>query len=203
MAFDEVRFPVNIALGATGGPAFKTEIVTTAAGLEYRNALWSVARGTWDVGSGVKGTSDYQAIIAFHYARQGSLRGFRFKDWSDYSVTDQTLIASADGGETTAQLVKTYTNGGRTYTRTIYKPVSGTVTAKKNGDALSISVNTVTGVITFGALTAADAVTATFEFDVPVRFAQDDLRLALHLADVGEVPQIPLVELKLDSDGDG
>jgi uncharacterized protein (TIGR02217 family) len=51
--FHEVRFPDNIAYGATGGPEFATTVVVTGAGHEQRNADWPrrVAAGTWRAGS--------------------------------------------------------------------------------------------------------------------------------------------------------
>ena len=52
--FHEVRFPDNIAYGATGGPEFATTVVATASGHEKRNVNWSEARGRWDVASGLK-----------------------------------------------------------------------------------------------------------------------------------------------------
>jgi uncharacterized protein (TIGR02217 family) len=38
--FHEVRFPDNIAYGATGGPEFATTVVATGAGHEKRNVNW-------------------------------------------------------------------------------------------------------------------------------------------------------------------
>jgi Conserved hypothetical protein 2217 (DUF2460) len=51
--FHEVRFPDNIAYGATGGPEFATTVVATGAGHEKRNVNWAEARGRWDVASRV------------------------------------------------------------------------------------------------------------------------------------------------------
>jgi uncharacterized protein (TIGR02217 family) len=39
--FHEVRFPDNIAYGATGGPEFATMVVATGSGHEKRNVNWS------------------------------------------------------------------------------------------------------------------------------------------------------------------
>jgi uncharacterized protein (TIGR02217 family) len=49
--FHEVRFPDNIAYGATGGPEFATTVVATGAGHEKRNVNWAQARCRWDVAS--------------------------------------------------------------------------------------------------------------------------------------------------------
>ena len=55
-----------------------------------------------------------------------------------------------------------------------------------------------TGVVTFvaGAAPAAGAaVTAGFEFDVPVRFDIDRIDLNLTAFDAGRIPAIPLMEI--------
>ena len=50
-SFHEVRFPDNVAYGATGGPEFATTVVATGSGHEKRNVNWAQARGRWDVAS--------------------------------------------------------------------------------------------------------------------------------------------------------
>ena len=202
-AFHEVQLPPGISRGATGGPGHKTTIVVSDSGFEQRNADWSMARGQWDISYGIKTRTDMDAIKAFHYARRGRLHGFRFKDWSDYSVTAQVLIASATGAETSVQLLKTYTDSGGTYTRTIYKPVATGFQLYDNGSPLTSSLNTVTGIATFSAVTAGHTITWTGTFDVPVRFDSDDLRIQTNDTDILEVPAINLVELRLDSSGQG
>jgi Conserved hypothetical protein 2217 (DUF2460) len=47
-SFHEVRFPDNIAYGATGGPEFAPTVVATASGHEKRNVNWAEARGRWE-----------------------------------------------------------------------------------------------------------------------------------------------------------
>jgi uncharacterized protein (TIGR02217 family) len=105
--FHEVRFPDNIAYGATGGPEFAATVVVTGAGHEQRNVDWAEARGRWDVGSGLKNQEQLDELIAFFRARKGKAYGFRFKDWTDYKATDQ-LIGTGDGAIKTFQLVKRY-----------------------------------------------------------------------------------------------
>ena len=78
-SFHEVRFPDNIAYGATGGPEFATTVVATSAGHEKRNVNWSEARGRWDVASGLKKRVQIDELIAFFRARRGKAYGFRFK----------------------------------------------------------------------------------------------------------------------------
>src|SRR5919106_1773044 len=108
--FHEVRFPDNIAYGATGGPEFATTVVATSAGHEKRNVNWAEARGRWDVASGLKKQAQIDELIAFFRARRGKAYGFRFKDWTDYKATGQ-LLGTGDGFQTQFQLVKHYPSG--------------------------------------------------------------------------------------------
>jgi uncharacterized protein (TIGR02217 family) len=43
---------------------------------------------------------------------------------------------------------------------------------------------------------AGAQVTAGFEFDVPVRFDTDELRINLAQFEAGDIPEIPLVEIR-------
>jgi uncharacterized protein (TIGR02217 family) len=124
--FHEVRFPDNIAYGATGGPEFATTVVATSAGHEKRNINWAQARGRWDVASGLKKQAQIDELIAFFRARRGKAYGFRFKDWTDYKATGQ-LLGTGDDAQSQFQLVKHYPSGSVIEVRTITKPVAGTV----------------------------------------------------------------------------
>jgi uncharacterized protein (TIGR02217 family) len=68
--FHEVRFPDNIAYGATGGPEFATTVVATGSGHEKRNVNWAQARGRWDVASGLKKQAQIDELIAIFRARR-------------------------------------------------------------------------------------------------------------------------------------
>src|SRR3984957_518343 len=125
-AFHEVRFPPNIAYGASGGPEFNTTVAANLAGYEQRNINWPAARGKWDISTGIKSQSDMQAVIAFFRARFGKAYGFRFKDWSDYQGTGE-LIGTGDGSNKIFQLVRNYVSGSYSYQRQIKKPVNATV----------------------------------------------------------------------------
>jgi uncharacterized protein (TIGR02217 family) len=77
--FHEVRFPDNIAYGATGGPEFATTVVVTGSGHEKRNVNWAEARGRWDVASGLKKQAQIDELTTFFRARMGKAYGFRFR----------------------------------------------------------------------------------------------------------------------------
>lgn len=207
MAFHEIRFPDNISRGARGGPERRTQIVELASGDEERNASWANSRRRYDAAYGIRRADDLAAVVAFFEARNGRLYGFRWKDWGDYksclpsetpTVSDQ-VIGTGDGSTTAFQLAKNYTSGGQTWKRTITKPVAGTVTAALDGitQASGWSVDTTTGLVTFTTAPANSvAVTAGFEFDVPVRFDTDQLDVTYDLERLGSITSIPLIELR-------
>lgn len=207
MAFHEVRFPDNISRGARGGPERRTQIVELASGAEERNASWANSRRRYDVAYGIRRADDLAAVVAFFEARNGRLHGFRFKDWADFksclpsqtpSPTNQP-IGTGNGATTQFPLTKRYTSGAQSWTRAITKPVAGSVTIALNGtpQASGWSVSTATGLITFTTAPAAGmAITAGFEFDVPVRFDADVLDVTLDLERLGSITSIPLVEIR-------
>jgi uncharacterized protein (TIGR02217 family) len=207
MTFHEVRFPDNISRGARGGPERRTQIVELASGDEERNASWINSRRRFDVAYGIRRADDLAAVVAFFEARNGRLYGFRFKDWGDYksglpsqpvTPSDQP-IGTGDGTTTAFQLVKRYASGAQSWTRSIAKPVAGSVRVALGGveQPSGWSVDTTTGVVTFDAAPAAGAaITAGFAFDVPVRFDTDVLDVTLDLERRGSITSIPLLEIR-------
>jgi uncharacterized protein (TIGR02217 family) len=207
MAFDEIRFPAAISLGGSGGPERRTDVVITGSGREERNARWAHSRRSYNAGYGLRSLDDVHTAIAFFEERRGRLHGFRWKDHTDWkscapaqqpAATDQP-IGTGDGTTASFQLVKQYGTGLRNYSRTISKPVSGTVLVAVNATpTTAFTLNATTGVITFNAgniPAAGAAVTAGFQFDVPVRFDTDRLAINLAAFEAGDIPEIPLVEI--------
>lgn len=209
MAFHEVRFPASLSFGSLGGPERRTEIVTLASGFEERNTPWAHARRRYDAGLGLRSLDDLAALLAFFEARAGQLHGFRWKDWADFKSClpsrmpsfDDQQIGTGDGGETVFQLVKVYVSGPSHYVRPICKPVKDAVRVGVGGVELAegqdFQVDHQTGLITFAASPAPDVmVTAGFAFDVPVRFDTDRIAVSMASFQAGEVPQIPVVEVR-------
>ena len=197
--FHEIRFPDNIAYGATGGPEFATTVVVTGAGHEQRNVNWAEARGRWDVASGLKNQTQLDELIAFFRARKGRAYGFRFKDWTDYKATGQ-LLGTGDGAETQFKLVKHYPSGSVVEVRIVAKPAAGTVRIYLDGvEQLSgWSVDVTTGVVMFSTPPATGVdVTADFEFDVPAQFDTDHMAVTIENFRLHRWQQIPIVELRL------
>jgi uncharacterized protein (TIGR02217 family) len=210
MAFHEVRFPAGISLRSSGGPERRTEVVVLGSGHEERNSRWADSRRRYNAGYGIKTVDELHAAITFFEERRGRLHGFRWKDWTDYkscppsaapSAHDQE-IGAGDSERTSFQLVKRYGGEFAPWLREVRKPVAGTVLVAVDGvlqgpEVFSLSEE---GAVLFdeGHVPAEGAaVTAGFEFDVPVRFDTDRLEINLSQFEAGEIAQLPIVEIRL------
>lgn len=211
-AFHDVRFPLSLGFGAAGGPAFSTQVVVTGSGAEQRNAEWADARLEYDAGLGVRSEADLAQLLAFFRARRGQAHGFRFLDPLDSSssvdghepaATDQTL-GIGDGTTTRFALVKHYGDDGlggdppqrrritRAWPETVVVAVAGAAQPAgwtlSPGGLIDLAVPPPAGV----------SVTAGYRFDVPVRFASDRLSVSIAGWRAGELPGVPLIELRED-----
>jgi uncharacterized protein (TIGR02217 family) len=211
MAFDEVQFPVDISYGTKGGPGFKTDIITVDSGAEQRISRWSTARRQYDVAYGIKTFTQLRNVLEFYLARQGAAKGFRFKDFTDFTTNNDNVSAPTnvdctlgvgDGATLTFQLRKSYSDGVVTVYRNISKPVASTTVVAKDGvnQASGWSIDTTTGIVTFSSAPANGVVvSAGCQFDVPVRFgsAIDTLLdISIDTFDTGSLQNIPVIELR-------
>jgi uncharacterized protein (TIGR02217 family) len=209
--FHETRFPTAISRAAHGGPERRTDVVVLGSGAEERNARWADSRRSWNAGWGVKSLDDLHAVIAFFEERRGRLHGFRWRDPLDFkSCPPETALTALDqfigtgnGATAVFQLAKTYGSAFNPWTRAIRKPVAGTVLIAVGGvvqaPGTDYAIDHATGIVTFqpGHIpAAAQAITAGFEFDVPVRFDTDRLEINLQGFRHGAIPSIPIVEIR-------
>ncbi len=224
MAFHEVLFPLNISYGSSGGPGYNTSVIVTDSGAEERVARWDNARRRYDVVYNLKDPEvDIPEILKFYLARQGVAIGFRFRDFQDFASTKSGLaeipgdfalritdiitntdqvIGTGNGSATQFQLKKKYPSDIFSKTRSITKPVAGSVVVALDGisQPSGFTVDTTTGIVTFTVAPVLDTVvTAGFLFDVPVRFGEeidDAIMTSRDNFGIGSVESIPLVELR-------
>jgi uncharacterized protein (TIGR02217 family) len=209
-AFHEIRFPLEVARGARGGPERRTDVVLTASGREERNARWAHSRRRYDAGSAIRTLVQLETVLAFFEERRGRLYGFRWRDRMDFKscslagtphFSDQAL-GQGDGARTSFQLTKLYGGAFAPYRRDIRKPVGPSLRVAVAGvektAGVHFDLDETTGIVTFRPANipaAGQAVTAGFEFDVPVRFDVDRLEVDLSAFDAGSIPHVPLVEI--------
>jgi uncharacterized protein (TIGR02217 family) len=200
--FDDIRFPIALGQEVRVEAAFSTAIVTTASGAEQRNADWADARLRYDAGPGVRGEDDLHTLLSFFRARRGAAVGFRLEDPVDNSSSgmigdpgagDQE-IGIGDGQTSDYPLVKRYGD----QVRRIARPVNGSVRVSVDGvERVSGWTLADKGIVSFDLPPGEGAaIRAGFRFDVPVRFAEDRLSLSRTTFAAGEIPSVPLIELR-------
>jgi uncharacterized protein (TIGR02217 family) len=196
LAFHDVRLPDDVEQGATGGPTFLTTIIPMSNGSEQRNINWSETQHAWELSYGIQTADDFSITRAFFFARRGQANSFRFKDWSDFQLTDEAQ-GIGDGTNRVFQLIKTYeTDGPAPYVRRITRSVTGTVVWKADGVPITATDNGA-GMFTLASAPAnGQVVTADAEFDIPVRFNVDQFALQLTLADAGAIGSLPVIEVR-------
>lgn len=200
-AFDDTAYPLALGRDAAVSPEFSTSVAVTASGHERRNALWSDARLTFDVGPGIRSEEELALLLAFFRARHGPATGFRLRDPFDHSSnamtgvptpTDQ-MLGTGDGLRADFALAKRYGAQRRRITR-------------PDADSVRVSVGGIErfdwtlgekGQVVFAAAPGiGEEVAAGFLFDVPVRFAEDRLTISGAGFAAGEAPSVPLVEIR-------
>lgn len=205
-AFDDVPYPLALGRDAAVTTEFSTSVAVTASGFERRSNLWSNARLRFDVGPGVRSEAELGTLIQFYRARRGPARGFRLRDPSDFSSNGMTgtptpldqQLGSGDGLRTEFTLVKRYGEGEDAQVRRITRAEVDTLLISIDGD---VQVGNWTlgamGAIAFDAPPLPGAVIrAGFLFDVPVRFAEDQLEISGAAFAAGEAPSVPVIEVR-------
>jgi uncharacterized protein (TIGR02217 family) len=208
MTVRDVKLPEDIERGVQGGPGFKTDVSALVSGHEKRNVDWSRTRGEWDAAYGIQTKADMEAVLDLFYASFGMAYGFRFKDWSDFNVgvdatdTPQALLPVGDGVETEFQCIKRYQAGAffhdRVLTRLVADPAPRVfVDAVEQTITTHYTIDLNTGIISMVTPpAAAEVVGVIAQFDVPVRFGTDRLNISMQTFDAGNLPAIPLTEIR-------
>ena len=205
MAFHDERLPEDVERGASGGPNFNTTVLQLSGGAEKRNINFSRARGTWDVGYGIQTKEDFQTVLSFFYTKFGKAHSFRFKDWSDFEIgndstdTPQT-IGTGDGTTTVFPIVRRYTTAGFSFDRVLEK-INVTPTPRAFLDGVEqfsgFTFQTGAATLTWTAAPALNVLVGVIcEFDVIVRFDTDQLNVTLETFNAGTIPQIPIIEVR-------
>lgn len=170
------RFPDEIAAWAVGGRGFKTTVVETYGGDEFRNAAWTQRRGEWEIANAWRvtnpATATYNAavLVDFLNVMLGQLGAFRFKDFRDYTDGGAGVFAMLTA--TTFQMYKRYTKGSTTYDGIVQKPISPVAVTGGSG----ATVDYTTGIVT---VVSGTPTAWTGSYDVPVRFGSDLPKIGL------------------------
>jgi len=188
MSFKDIRFPTDPTFGIQGGPGFLTNVVFTNSGKEFREDVWELERGEWDISHEVKVGAKFRPLPAFFRVVKGRAYSFRFKDWSDFeAASGEGLFIDTDDSPPAKQMIKRYTFDGETFDRVITKPVNGKITTD------AVSLDYATGI-------AASGTSWSGEFDCHVRFDTDKMQSTVINRSGGEIvvswSGIKIIEIK-------
>ena len=183
---------LGIDYGAVGGPAFKTDIVTSAAGFEKRRNYQAYPLGQWQLGERLVDEKTLEKLIAFYNGVKGPFQRFKYKDWGDYSadIPPFTPLEPAAYGygepidASSFQLMKMYAAltdvTGKPLISTSKRIFHPSLVSAVIVDGVSIDTTTnplvidsETGVVTitgFTGITPTSKIHAAFEFYKPARF---------------------------------
>jgi len=207
--FLEELLPIRVRLGASIEEDFAVEIVTTAGGSEYRRLLHALPRYRWRITYKLLRAQIGSQIQSLHRRAHGRYAGFRVACLDDRSThadgvsaptpLDHPLPRLSAG---VYQLVKRYGVGGTPIglgypTRTLFKPVAGSVVVAKNSVQIvsGVTVDTTNGRVTISpAPLITDVVTGGCLFDLPARF-DSALQVSAVGGDVRDTGEIDLIEL--------
>jgi uncharacterized protein (TIGR02217 family) len=172
MAFLEQRLDTRIERGAVGGPTNRgRRKLYTSSGKLKQVFTWSAPVHEYDVSHGIRSAADIESLKAMWYVVNFTpYEGFRFRDWRDFqATTGNTTLTNISGSAW--QLQRTYTFGGITFKRDIYKPNSDVAIFEAGGAPCTFTHSTETGIAT---VTSGTPATWTGTFDVPVTFKGDE-----------------------------
>lgn len=209
MTIPAYRLPPHIEAGSQFSPIWNNIIQEAIAGNEQRFGTWEKCRGVGNLAYGLLTTSptydaDFRAIMAIYKAHRGSLYPFRFRDWTDYTATDENF-GTGDGSTTAFQIIKTYdpglillgTTGGRTYIREIFLFATEPV-IKVDGVTKTVTADYAIGPSGLCTFTSPPAnlkpLTWTAAFDVAVRI-DGGIQIAPKEADIVSIISLPIKEV--------
>ncbi len=194
--FHHITLPSNLAVGSSTMPQHRTDIVETGSGFEFRNGIWATPRRLYRLAAGARPLADAEALQDFFNARHGRLYGFLWHDALDYRASNQPLIA-LDDTRTLFGLQKRYGD----FTRDITKAVANSISMRANNRPLSSSryqLMAESGQVRLAtALGENVPITASFKFNVPVRFDSDTLEITRLSPQAAHIAAITLSEIKL------
>ena len=201
-AFELIELPPDLAVMVQRATGFRTDIVESGAGFEWRNAAQARPRRRYQLQTGPRPLDEMRQLAAFFEARQGRLQGFVVRDWLLPQMTAQTLL-QIDERHLAFQMPDAPRDNranGENKTDVIV-PVPETVTLSRDGDRLQAgrdySLDAARGMVQLSQPLGAAQVTADFDIYVPVRFDSDRLEMTRLAHDMASMTPLPMVELRL------
>lgn len=166
--FSNELFPVTLAYAVSGGAEFKTIIHEGENGLESRMQMRTTPVFRYYISHEMMSASEMELFSNFFISHRGKAIAFRFHDASDNFANCAQQVINGRG-----QLHKEYVVGGQVVRRKIMLPYNCKFFV--DGAQVDAEVNEQTGEFILLDCPEDAVITASFNFDVPVRFDVDSL----------------------------
>lgn len=188
---------IGLAWNVTKRPEFNTKVHRSVSGMEARAALMAYPLWTFQLSYEVLRDgglgSDYDQLVGFFVARNGSFDSFLYIDPTDSSVIDQQ-IGIGDGVTTKFQLLRGI--GAISIFQEPINNVNSLTNVKDNGTVVSSSNYTInsSGLVTFNTAPASGhVITWTGTYYYRCRFAQDIADFNLMITNLWELKKLEFV----------
>lgn len=198
MIIDNIRLPIDVERGVKGGPVFNTTINMSDGGFIAANQNWAYPLYRGNVGYGIQTDDNLRDVIDFFWARRGRLRGFLFRDWSDYEMVNEP-VGTGNGVIQNFQCIRRYADTVLPFDRPLKYPIESTMVVSVNGTPISDTLWSLlsTGEVRFTtAPTMGQVITVSGEFNIACRFTQDDLEVQMEVWNAGAIPSIGIMEVR-------
>ena len=176
----DVILPTWVAAAGMRGRQIRRNTRTQAQnGTMQVNVEWARTLRQYELGTVPLTVAQWQAIEGLHEVTEGGAFGFLMRDPKDHAALIADGVAAL-AGEASYQLHKRYTSAGSTRTkdRIITRPRAAGFAVKVAGVALPAEDYTLdadTGLLSIPDAPAAEAISWSGEFLVPVHFLSDQI----------------------------
>ncbi|NRB10793.1 MAG: TIGR02217 family protein [Rickettsiaceae bacterium] len=196
MNFHDIRLPDFITAYAITRPVFSTKIVKTKSGREIRSNDSSNLQHRIIIKNCILSAAEFQQFYSFFIARQGRRYSFRFRNYLNYQVFDQ-VIGEGDDKTNKFQLMINYSDKIIPLQQKITKPILKTLSLAIDSNTINTEVDKYTGIVTLNKpLKKGSKLTASFEYDLVMRFAQDDFDITYQPCGAVALSEIELIEVE-------
>lgn len=188
--------PACEGYGWDGGPEHRTNIVQLRSGRERRNAEWVQPQHFFSLPFTNITQPQYAPIKMMHMNRRGRWGVFLYRDWSDYTASNE-LFAVAEPGQDEFQLGKWSVIDGVSYYRhvtALYSPnddgssSDSVISITSDGSAApSYTLDRDRGIVVFDSpFSGGEVLRWSGEFSLWVRFDNDRLPFSIDNKSAGE-----------------
>ena len=190
--FHNVSFPDFLARAASASVSYLTHISESVTGNEVRKIERAVPIRKYIIKNSLCTSQEYEEFISFFQSRKGAGYAFRFRDYFDYKVKNQKIIIKDKFVAS-----KYYTDGNESIIRSNIYVITETMDARYDDSKLLLSKENFNEFILQEAFDQEREIVVNYEFDVIVRFNQDEVKYFLDPNGAIIIENIELVEVIL------